>query len=322
MKKHLIALAVAGAVAVPAMAQNVTMYGTVDTGMVKTDTSGGASPTAAANSKYGSSLIGFKGSEDLGGGLTAQFQLEGSLTPSTGIVGKNPSTATADSTEIFNREAWVGVSGSFGHVRLGQTDVSSHQGVDGLASNLGNQNDFLGDTGSDAASVIRYISPTVNGFTLDVGYSNSNTTTATGVTDITGAGLSYANGPIKAAFGYAKSELTATTSTKQNAAGLQYNAGVATVAIAVNRITSDTAADERTESIYSVSVPFQGMVFHASANKDNKKAASGEDLSVTNLGVTKALSKRTTVYAMMVSSDYNGTTADKKETILGINHKF
>jgi predicted porin len=321
MKKHLIALAVAGAVAVPAMAQNVTMYGTIDTGLVKTDTTGGASPTAAADSKLSSSLIGFKGSEDLGGGLKANFQLEGSLTPSTGIVGKSV-TGSDNNTELFNREAWVGVSGAFGAVRIGQTDVSSHQGVDGLASNLGNQNDFLGDIGTDAASVIRYTAPTVNGFTFDVGYSNSNTTTATGVTDITGAGLSYANGPIKAAVGYAKAELTATTSTKQNAAGIQYNAGVATVAIAVNRITSDTASAERTESIYSVSVPFQGFVLAASANKDNKKAASEEDLSVTNFGVTKALSKRTTVYAIMSSYDYNGTTADKKETIVGISHKF
>ena len=71
MKKSLIALAVLGAVAGVAQAQtNVTIYGTVDAGITKTK-----NQTTAINSGD-NNKIGFKGSEDLGGGLKAIFQIE------------------------------------------------------------------------------------------------------------------------------------------------------------------------------------------------------------------------------------------------------
>jgi predicted porin len=83
MKKHLIAAAVAGALAVPAMAQ-VTVYGLLDMGYsnVSTkDTDGDTTDTVGINNGAGlsGSRLGFKGTEDLGGGLKAGFVYETAL---------------------------------------------------------------------------------------------------------------------------------------------------------------------------------------------------------------------------------------------------
>ena len=84
MKKHLIAAAVAAAVAVPAMAQNVTLSGYVEAGYQDLSFSGDATTRTNEELKaftagpFGSSRLVISGSEDLGGGLKAGFRLESS----------------------------------------------------------------------------------------------------------------------------------------------------------------------------------------------------------------------------------------------------
>jgi predicted porin len=334
MKKHLLAAAIATAVAAPAMAQNVSVYGTLDIGMVNTSNTGGVSTSSATSSRLSSSVLGFKGSEDLGGGLKAEFALEGSLNPVNGQLGtKGATEATAADTAtttalsttaaaIFNREAWAGLAGSWGAIRVGKTDVSGHQGVDGLASNLGNQNDFIGDIGSDKDGVVRYTSPAINGLTFDIGYQNTSTTTSSGTADITGGSVKYSAGNLNMAVGYATQDITG-GSTTQTAFGANYNAGVAVIGVALNKVASDTAATEVKETILSVTVPMGGMNLHASFNKADYTLGTATDIKTMHLGATKALSKRTSVYAMYSDVDQSQTTgADKKEAIVGIVHKF
>ncbi len=110
MKKTQVALAALALVAsTAAMADGVTVYGTVDASVIKTDA--GTSMAGAGNSA--GSLFGFKGSEDLGGGLKASFNLETGYTATSGALA-NGGTA-AGTTTIFNRAANVGLSNeSFG----------------------------------------------------------------------------------------------------------------------------------------------------------------------------------------------------------------
>lgn len=123
MKKSLIALAALGAVASSAMAQSsVTVYGIVDLGIVKqnrADTASALGGVGMSNKELNvaqatKSRIGFRGVEDLGGGLSAKFGLEHRLTPDTGA------TNTSGGNQFWD-QAIVGLtSQSFGEVTLGR----------------------------------------------------------------------------------------------------------------------------------------------------------------------------------------------------------
>ncbi|MGV8891801.1 MAG: porin [Burkholderiaceae bacterium] len=108
MKKTLIALAILGTAASVAQAQSaVTVYGVLDVGVSKT--TGKTTSMGAGNNNK----LGFKGVEDLGGGLAAMFQTEIRFDPDTGTVegGNRP---------LFQGESRVGLKGDFGQVRLGR----------------------------------------------------------------------------------------------------------------------------------------------------------------------------------------------------------
>jgi len=88
---------------------SVTIYGVVDTGY-RSVTSGDNKFSGMANGNNMSNRLGFKGTEDLGGGLQANFVIEGDLTPNDG-------TAAGFA---FKRQSTIGVTGAFGEVRLGR----------------------------------------------------------------------------------------------------------------------------------------------------------------------------------------------------------
>jgi predicted porin len=116
MKKSLLALAVLGAFAGVAQAQtSVTIYGSFDAGVrdqTNQDAAGHSRTTMNSAGTYNSNRLGFKGVEDLGGGLNAHFTLE------TGFL--SGSGANADSTRFFNRSSFVGLGGNWGSLDLGR----------------------------------------------------------------------------------------------------------------------------------------------------------------------------------------------------------
>lgn len=325
MKKHLIAVAVAAGFAVPAMAQNVSVYGNADVSLTRTDNTGGRTTTSFVNGGPSTSVLGLRGSEDLGGGLKADFQLEGSMNFSNGQLGTTAAAGT-DAATVFNREAWVGVSGAFGALRFGRTDISAAQGVDGIIGiNAGNLSDFTLEIGTDLNNVIRYTSPTVNGFTVDFGYANQATTTAVGTTDTTGYSIRYANGPLDIRAGRIELEVAAGTPDDQMTAfGASYNFGFATVGAARNKIKSATAATDHTESGVSISVPLgNGLSVGASLINQDITAAAQSDRKQTVLSAKKDLSKRTNVYAVYLDTNFKGGAATNTSSIrLGMQHSF
>ena len=117
MKKSLIAFAVLGAFASAASAQSsVVLYGVIDasTSHMSNQTVAGGKKFSLDASNLSSSRWGLKGTEDLGNGLKANFNLESSLNVDTGTAGN-----------LFDRNASVGLSGSFGTVNVGrQTNLA------------------------------------------------------------------------------------------------------------------------------------------------------------------------------------------------------
>lgn len=115
--------AMAAALGVPAagLAQgtsNVQIYGSLTAGAVhRSNLAGGSSIKELSNSPLAASLFGFRGSEDLGGGLTAVFRLEAGLGPDTGTAG----ATVAGATRFWNRQSFVGIGmGPAGTVTLGR----------------------------------------------------------------------------------------------------------------------------------------------------------------------------------------------------------
>jgi len=118
VKKSFLALAALGAYAGTAQAQlNVTLYGSIDVGLrnlTNTDIAGHSKLSMGSfNGNYTVNKFGFKGIEDLGGGLNAHFNLES---------GFNGATGALDNTNnvLFNRISSVGIGGAWGSLDLGR----------------------------------------------------------------------------------------------------------------------------------------------------------------------------------------------------------
>ncbi|HEY8095974.1 MAG TPA: porin, partial [Methylobacter sp.] len=115
MKKTLIALAVLGGASSAAYADgsNVTLYGNIDIGIMSSSVAG-TRTTGVQSTQISPSYFGFKGSEDLGNGLKAGFDLEGGFMPSTGSGNADQATGT-----LFGRTANVTLGGDWGTLALG-----------------------------------------------------------------------------------------------------------------------------------------------------------------------------------------------------------
>jgi len=266
MKKSLLALAAMGAFAGTAQAQSsVTVYGILDMGYSSVNTkSSAAAPVDTTTSglnvaqPLSTSRIGFRGVEDLGGGLTAGFTIEGNVHANPGTTGSNSATAFQ-----FGRHQFVTLtSKDAGGVLVGKTDSIVKQIFDafdaGFSNNLTGAYDGMGTSLSDIDgssniignrrdSVLRYTSPSLAGVNLSAGYMKSTLKTDTGAVSTTDTedntgyelGGRYAQGAIAAGVGYrsAKSQNVAVAAV----AAVAGNAGTAAVA-AANTVTNSWAA--------------------------------------------------------------------------------
>jgi predicted porin len=114
MNKHILAAAVAAVVCGTASAQtNVQVYGLMDLGLehISNASASGGSVTNVSTGGTNNSRFGFRGTEDLGNGLKAVFNLEGGILADTG---------NSDGA-LFRRQSNVGLEGSFGRVVLGRS---------------------------------------------------------------------------------------------------------------------------------------------------------------------------------------------------------
>ncbi|MAF02033.1 MULTISPECIES: porin [Herbaspirillum] len=219
MKKSLLALAVLGAFAGAAQAQtsSVTIYGIIDTGVVYTSkaVNGTANGTG---SKFGvnsaviqGSRIGFKGVEDLGGGLSAVFNLETGFKNDTGALDDSKTTNT-----LFRRKSVVGLAGGFGTVLLGrQTDfadsisyLTSVADFGFMTGSVGHNLDRLEGTRSNNS--VSYTTNNMGGFTGNLFYGFGEQAGRTSAGQAFGIGGKYDNGPLGLGINYFQSKQGAT----------------------------------------------------------------------------------------------------------------
>ena len=168
MNKKLIALAVAGAMTGPAIAAaaDVEIYGKarVSFGVVGNDNDADDTSDSEINVSSHSSRLGFKGSEDLGNGLTAVYQIEGEV-----------DLDDKEKTDITSRNSFVGLAGGFGTVLLGRHDTPYKIATTKMDLFKDTHGDYTGagvDGTHDARlnNVLAYISPDMGGFTFAGAY--------------------------------------------------------------------------------------------------------------------------------------------------------
>lgn len=214
MKKTLAAVAVLGAFAGSALAADVQLYGIVDEGLayshVDLDGTADATDSFSMNSGMQSgSRFGFKGTEDLGNGLTVGFVLENGFSADTG----------ADNSTFFDREASLFIEGGFGKLAFGKIGsincgTSSWAQIGVLSafgtSNWGGYSNQIGSTASTGGvmdNTIAYQTPNFAGFTVFAQYSMGDdgdqkdfkgSENESSMDRYYAIGAKYANGPLTA----------------------------------------------------------------------------------------------------------------------------
>jgi general bacterial porin, GBP family len=205
MKKTLIIAGVMGAFAINAHAQSsVTLYGTLDAGLVYTNNSGGHNNWQQGSGTVSDTYFGLRGSEDLGGGLHAIFTLEDGFNLNSGKF--------TESNTMFNRQAFVGLqSDQYGTVTLGRQydSVVDYLGpVSEAGSGFGNNlaahpfdNDNL-DNSFSIKNAVKYQSANYAGLRFGGLYGFSNDAGQFSNNRAWSAGATYNNGPLNVAAAY------------------------------------------------------------------------------------------------------------------------
>ena len=359
MKKLLIATAALAMVAGTVQAQSsVEIYGILDkaysnleskataaggavTKTETTTTGGSGNGAVAGGQNYSTERIGFRGTEDLGGGLKANFVYEARI-------GQLDNTDAGDEAGTMpTRLAFVGLSGGFGSIAMGRQG-SLMEAAWG-AGNSSNQNNFIGTlyvsgqkfNNSRSDRLVTYTSPKMGAFNLAVQYGERDVKTTTTSSVTTGQeemtiNLSYAAGPLTAVLSHTQEEAnTASVVTAKPEAtvfGANYNFGPAaafvTYAEGKNKVPGATANDREAYEV-GVRVPMKAWTFQASTYDGEDKvtaAATASDVSGYQLSALYNFSKRTNLYAVIGSDEVKNTAAGTKterDTYgVGVRHQF
>lgn len=204
MKKVMIAIAATGATAGALAQSNVTIYGSMDAGVAYVNNVGGKSVSRLDQGTMQPDRIGFRGAEDLGGGMKANFQLEGGFSTDTG--------AQTSAGRLFNRASTVGLSGDFGAVTLGNMPDIVFDYAGKLSNGFQLTNFYLFHPGNldtlantfQFNNAIRYTSPSFSGLTVSgmVGLGEVAGDSSKGRN--VSAGANYVQGPLRLALAYSK----------------------------------------------------------------------------------------------------------------------
>ncbi len=323
----------------------MTLFGVVDAAYAK-GTGTVSSKTQLKNSGYNSSRIGFRGTEDLGGGLKASFWLEAGVnnddgTASASNTNNQAVTAASPGTQglTFNRRSTVSVESSFGEVRLGRdytpqfwTETAYDPfGTNGVGTNIAFNKG--GVTGVRASNSMGYLSPSFSGVKVWAqAYMGENASTnAAKAGDGTAFRVSYDNGPLSVALA-SSSTKTAVLNVKNKTSNIggSYDLGVAKLFAQTNKTKVDGAKDIK-GGLFGATAPVGAGTVRAAMSSTAQGDVKSNQFA---LGYVYSLSKRTDLYATYASVKNKGgaavalngsvTEANGKSTgyDFGVKHSF
>ncbi|WP_267845513.1 porin [Robbsia betulipollinis] len=316
----------------------VTLYGVIDNG-VEYQKAGASSVVRVVSGGRFASRFGLKGSEDIGDGLHVNFQLEQGYSGATG--------AASNSAAAFSRQAWVGVSGGFGEVRVGLQNTLQYAYLNPeldpvSVMTVGSPMNSLNSLTVRVNNAISYLSPTLYGFTgqFMIAARDSTTKPSNGLQFYNGV-IHYATGPFRAAAGYEQAaNATGTSMLKIFSAATSLGVGAARFFLAYHTERQTDNTDKR--DVYEVSGSYDFNV----ANKlslmygyAHDKTGNGNNAQQVGLTYEYFVSKAVTVYGSTsflqnrnrAQFAINGTAytgipvapgADARAIMVGMLHRF
>jgi predicted porin len=325
MKKSLIALAVLAASGIASAQSTVTLYGLLDANINSTK-SGGLTQTKVDSGGVQTSRFGFKGSEDLGGGLKANFVLESGINIDTGATRGN----------LFNRQSYVGFSGGFGEVKIGKM-WTPFDDVQGLGAAAFNANIFApaayvwlsNDYQANPGNSIYYVTPDVGGFSGAAMYRfGENKTAAVSAGKDLSFRVGYEGGPLAAALAYQteKANGAVARTTKFTQINASYDLGVAKLLAAYGNV-KDGAAPKTNEYQFGADFPVTSALVLSAGYATSKDTGLAAEIKRKGLGLGAlyTVSKRTNLYLGLNSSKTTQAAAPDLKTdvfALGVRHTF
>jgi predicted porin len=319
---------------------NVKVYGNVDVGIQSVDT-GTDTVRRTTDGQLSTSRLGVQATSPEFEGMKIVGTLEGKLTTTEGEFGSTTSTGGT-----FNREASLALTGKAGTVKAGKTDVVAVEGMDSIMGTAGNftnipTNGTAIELGSDTSNVFKYISPSISGFTVELGGSfNANDATSDSTSKLKGASVVYTGENFKVGAGRIYQDgATAVAEKDATALGASVNVGSAVLGATYLYGDNSTTADgiKSAATLISAKLPLNDTTSVTGiygTSKDDSQSTLNEG---TGYGVVlqKELFAGATLYGAYttVDNDANssmtmgglGTVSAGKDAsgfTAGINYKF
>jgi predicted porin len=337
MKQALLGVLVGGIAITAAAAPDVTTFGLMDLGLVVEDGGPGGRITKLTSGVVNGSRLGFRGVEDLGGGLSALFHMEAGILADTG--------GSAQGGLLFGRQIFVGLAGKAGTVRLGRqytfTD-STLAALDpfylGFAGRMTNV--FVQGYTSRFDNGITYSTPTVGGLNGSLAYGFGEVPGDSSAKRYFGAAAAYVMGPLAVRFAHQDtntlSAILAPGNAKNTLLGATYVFPLVKIHAAYGVSKSDVGGIvtvDANDGMIGATVSSGASSFMASlVRRDDKRAVNGDARQIA-LGYTYAMSKRTALYAayahisnkntaFYVSGNATEAGSGNRAANLGIRHVF
>jgi predicted porin len=350
MKRKLIALSALASCGMAAAQTSVTLFGIVDAAYAHGSGST-ANRTQLVSGANNSSRLGFRGTEDLGAGMSASFWLEAQFNTDngTGVATNtnNQATGTAGNLGLtFNRRSTVSLAGPWGEVRLGR-DYTGHYrnrvdtdpfGVVGVGATQVNVGSLAGQTSTRASNAIGYfLPPNLGGFFGQVQYYLGENASGTATED-DGNGYSlrggYQAGPLVVSAAYARQQFAAGDIVSTNL-GAIYDAKAVKLMAAVFRDKTESATPFSGKGYTLGAIAPVGVgEFKLALSSYGSDAGLKPKTQKAAIGYVHNLSKRTALYATYarVRNSGGATTALNGSVTaanqgssgydLGIRHSF
>jgi predicted porin len=292
MKRSLIALAVAGAFAAPAAmadTSNVNVYGTVDMTVGQISATGKTSAFQVASNV---TKLGFKGSQDVGDGLSVVWQIEQQID----IDNTNTTSGTTASNQGGNghatfagRDSWGGLKGGWGLLLLGKHDTPYKMVTskfDAFHDELGDSRAIMGEGGAHDArlsNVLAYVSPTFSGFTVVGAYVAgaelplNDTATSTTKATVYSLNGTYSNGPLDVGVAYQSVTIGAVgTGT--------FGQGTVDISALNGLVVNDSTKAEEVGASYKFDDIAKVMATYEKISGSGSAAATNLDMKNVNVG--------------------------------------
>ena len=313
-----VALLAAGTVSAQS---SVTIYGRLNTTLESQKNIGAVGTQRVMQNN--ASRLGFRGVEDLGGGLKAEFFLEHRFNADTGT----------SATPFWGGDSYVGLSGGFGSIKLGRLTSAAYYATADYISfhnhDTGTSSDFLYTYLTNGSNTISYTTPSLGGLTAEVSVSAAEGSAITN--KVANLALNYNLGALQLGFGYERQ-----AGTKDNQFAIRANYEIGAFLLGGYYQKSDIATQGKRDA-YRLSGMYTigASEFHLNyGSADDWSQIRNSDASQYTFGYNYNLSKRTKLYGFYTvtdnsrafsyfgATDRNGNALKASSIAAGVRHNF